>query len=534
MSKPHVAGYVIRSASSGLQEASIAARVPLTNPSGNMEGGKVIAPPGEFRIYGRLSLRTINQTIDFSGSVFECWLDDSCIFVGDPRNSNLVSNVTLINPRGRPTVLHGKKPMIEVNGQKTRIFNLMTRSGVNLGQNQAGTFGSYLQVDDDQAFLLDCVDTTAGWSLECTPSFCGTLINAPGPFNRNSAVGWIKNAQISMQCMGNGVNWDSGNTLRISDSVVQGYSQFGVRAGVARGGYGNLSMDNVYMEDSGACPNPTGNIGTAGVLVRGGAFSFQGGEGPSGHFPAFAKDGEKAKAYIYYVVINHPKWGHSNPLLFGYIQKKELKEISRSLGPTAKPSSAEYPSSMFFESRSTWEHPAAGPTWKGCLCDCHWRGPTGRLRQRNLHDFGFSKTGCTVSGCSAGLLPQTGLLARYRRAVSLSGDTNSVTAPASASRHVGVWHSRRPRSSWDRRDSGLLPRRHRMDSSLGYLHCCHAANDILRPGFVLMANKPNDGGLLTDLKGRINLLTSGSTPGHLITLDSDVQKTVATRKQSPI
>ena len=34
------------------------------------------APPGEFRIYGRL-LRTITQTIDFSGSVFECWLDDS-------------------------------------------------------------------------------------------------------------------------------------------------------------------------------------------------------------------------------------------------------------------------------------------------------------------------------------------------------------------------------------------------------------------------------------------------------------------------
>ena len=62
-------------------------------------------------------------------------------------------------------------------------------------------------------------------------------------------------------------------------------------------------MDNVYMEDSGACPNPTGNIGTAGVLIRGGAFSFQGGEGPSGHFPAFSqRRGEGLAAYIYYAL----------------------------------------------------------------------------------------------------------------------------------------------------------------------------------------------------------------------------------------
>jgi len=50
-----------------------------------------------------------------------------------------------------------------------------------------------------------------------------------------------------------------------------------------------------------------------------------------------------------------------------------------------------------------------------------------------------------------------------------------------------------------------------------------------------MANKPNnDGGLLTNLKGRLNLLTSGSGPGHLITLvDSDVPKTVATANNRP-
>ena len=46
---------------------------------------------------------------------------------------------------------------------------------------------------------------------------------------------------------------------------------------------------------------------------------------------------------------------------------------------------------------------------------------------------------------------------------------------------------------------------------------------------LLLATKPNnDGGLITNLKGRINLGTSGSGPSHLITLvDSNFDKTVA-------
>ena len=121
------------------------------------------------------------------------------IFVGDPRNSNLVSNVTLINPRGRPTVLHGKKPMIEVNGQKMRmIFNPATRSGVNLGQNQAGIARSYLQVDDDQAFFWTVSTLLPVGVSSARHPFCGTLINAPGPFNHQVGGGLDKkNAQIS-------------------------------------------------------------------------------------------------------------------------------------------------------------------------------------------------------------------------------------------------------------------------------------------------------------------------------------------------
>ena len=43
----------------------------------------MIVPPGEFKVFGRVSIRSSNITVDFSGSIVECQLDDTCIFVGD-------------------------------------------------------------------------------------------------------------------------------------------------------------------------------------------------------------------------------------------------------------------------------------------------------------------------------------------------------------------------------------------------------------------------------------------------------------------
>jgi hypothetical protein len=110
-----------------------------------------------------------------------------------------------VNPRGRPAIPNGVAPFIEVNAQKTRLFNVATRLPVT-----GGTFGSLVQVDDDQAFLLDGLDTTLGGGLRCDSTFCAPAVYAPGPFNVFSAVGWLKNLNISLQCAGNGVDWESG------------------------------------------------------------------------------------------------------------------------------------------------------------------------------------------------------------------------------------------------------------------------------------------------------------------------------------
>jgi hypothetical protein len=165
----HASGYTVTSASGGLQEALIAARFIPTNPNGTSQSGKVVVPPAEFKAYARVSVRASNITVDFSGSLVECWMNDTCIFAGDPTNSGAYLDITLINPRGRPMVASGQKPFIEINAQKTRLFNVATRVGVT-----GGTFSSYVQVDDDQAFLLDGLDTTLGAS---TGNY-GVLCNA--------------------------------------------------------------------------------------------------------------------------------------------------------------------------------------------------------------------------------------------------------------------------------------------------------------------------------------------------------------------
>jgi hypothetical protein len=140
-------------------------------------------------------------------------MNDTCIFVGDPSASTTFTDITLISPRGRPTITGGQKPFIEVNAQKTRIFNVSTRAALS-----GGTFGSYVQVDDDEAFLLDGLSTELGgqgtnYGVRCDATVCNPVVYAPGPFGTFAAVGWLKNLNISMQCTGNGIDWQSGNPL---------------------------------------------------------------------------------------------------------------------------------------------------------------------------------------------------------------------------------------------------------------------------------------------------------------------------------
>ena len=534
----HGAGYTLSSASSGLQEASIGARWRNNTPYRYVQGGKVIAPPGEFRIYAPLSIITRNQTIDFGGSIFECWVaDDACIKVGLAKDYNYTANITLVSPLGRPTQLHGRKPMIAVYGQKTRILNLLTMPGVPLGKDVSGTFGSYVSVIGDQAFLLDGLASDNGLAIECNATQCGTLIVAPGPFGghpANAAVGWLKNLNLDLQCRGNGIDWQSGNTLRVSDSVIQGYNQFGVRGGHARGGYGMIAMDNIYMEDSIACPNPLGNVGAAGVIAQGGQYDIRGGEGPAGHFPVFAKTGKIQ--YDYYLVAHHAKYGASNPLYAGYALTSgsgeitvttpdvpgaatfDLLRLTKPTGDDAYTQQAPMGTAKFAVATGVARNTACGhgvctftdkqgepakytvqpiqyfpgvPYWPGAIA-IFADGDSGSL-------YTASTVHLAINGLGIGY--QANVLGPNRAAISSLTCVQMLGSPI-----------------WQNCLGAAMP----------------PAGDYAQNATVISSRANADGTKVPNLKGRLNFLQTGSGPGHIITLeDSDPSKTLATRNNRP-
>ena len=66
--------------------------------------------------------------------------------------------------------------------------------------------------------------------------------------------------------------------LKISDSVIPGWSVFGVRVSNKRGGYSGLIADNVYFEASPACKqhSPYGNVGSSAIIAEGAQVKISG------------------------------------------------------------------------------------------------------------------------------------------------------------------------------------------------------------------------------------------------------------------
>jgi hypothetical protein len=519
----HRAGYTVSSASGGLQEALIAARFVPTNPAGVSQSGTVIVPPGELKAFARVSIRASNITVDFSGSIVECWMNDVCIFVGDPKSATAFADITLIGPRGRATIKDGQKPFIEVNAQKTRLFNVSTRVPL-----AGGTFGSYVQVDDDESFLLDGLDTSLGLGgVRCDATVCNPAISAPGPFRGFSAVGWLKHLNISMQCRGNGVDWQSGNTLRISDSVIQGYPQYGVRGGIRRGGYGGFELENVYQE-VGNCTNPMGKVGQAGAIAQGGRVRIVGGEAPLGNVPQFANTGKTD--YRYYIVARHAKYGPSNPLYAG----RALSNGSGNITVTTPD----------IAGAGTFDLLRLTP-----IADQLEQAPFG------TGNYAVATNVSRASACSKGVCTFTDhqaalqsykveapsyfpLLEFWPGSLVLSSNQDSRSALDAAR----AWMDNAPANVVAVQGTAAPALIAASCDSLGswtplWMSCysAMAPSTFYEQGALLLAVKPNaDAGRRTNLKGRLNFSTLGTGPGHIITLsDSDFQKTVATANNRP-
>lgn len=295
---PHAGGYSVGSATDGVQEAVIDAYV---QKSGTLISRQVMIDPGHHLFRARMSIRGSALTINSSGATITCAMKDTCIMMGDPSNADGFSSIVLNGLRLSPAVQQGTWPAVEDDANGSTINDLAPAASA-----PGASFGYLVQVDNDQAATITGLSTTTNFQWgRCDTSFCSTAVYGPGPFSTRAGVLWVQNSNLSMQGFSNGIDNQDGNTLQVSNTVVQGYAQFGIRAKTVFQPT-TVTLTNVYFEvDSNA--NPLGT-GSAGLIVEGGK-AVSSGSNPVGAVPQFANTG--TTQYFYYIVVHSSTLGTS-------------------------------------------------------------------------------------------------------------------------------------------------------------------------------------------------------------------------------
>ena len=241
--------------------------------------------------------------------------DNQCGWAARPGAGTIASSASL----GNVAPAHA---FILDNGQNLRVSEIYFH---NPGWASGKFLNNGIIVWNDQAFHGENI--VAGRAFNCGANYCGQAIYAPGGVvggGSMAAVGWLRGLNLSMQCGGNGINWLSGNSINVTDAVIQGQAQFALQVGNMRGNYAGAASTNIYGETSSGCTNPfysaVGLSGAAAASQAGirslGNDIFLGPQpvGPTGLLPNFAVGG--AKGYAYYLVI-HDGANISAPIRFG-------------------------------------------------------------------------------------------------------------------------------------------------------------------------------------------------------------------------
>jgi hypothetical protein len=301
------------------------------NTAGN--NGTIDLTPG--------TLYTVSSTITISNNYVILNGNGACIMTSAPGDgiyitgTGITLNDVCLMPGGASTgaAIHD-------------AINSLTNTGLTVNRPHLIQYGSNsptggyywyygIQVDTDELFVVNGYNQVFEHALgetgsitqgvlRCDSTFCGSGIYNPGG-SADSAVGYINDSAISMQCFGNPIDWEGGNDLTIKSTILQGFNQFGLRVNkLATGGSGNITLDGVHNE-VGSCTNPAlnGITAQAGYIINDGAnLKLSSGTGGGGQMPVFPNsDGvsDGTENYAYYAVI-HSGGGSTTtqPLPIGY------------------------------------------------------------------------------------------------------------------------------------------------------------------------------------------------------------------------
>ena len=313
--RTHAAGYTLSSSSQGAQEASNAAAYLPTGSLGTVQTGVVVFPPGEYTWTSTVYIHQTSQMLDLSGAIIDCKMAAACLYLSTPAlGATGTNNLTVQNFRGRAMIPGGGFPMIEDNANGSRLLHITTRDAPSC--TPFCSFSNMVKVDNDQNFLIDGLDDSAGpWNICNATNGCSVdVLIAGSPF---AGTGVIQNSNFTGGCGSNYVNDQANNTLSIKNSVMQAWNSYAVQFGGSSGGGLNpeLTMDHVYMEGS-SCTNYLGLTGNAGILNEGGTLTQRGGTGASAAIPFFKNTG--TTQFEYYVVVHSSTAGTSLPIFAGY------------------------------------------------------------------------------------------------------------------------------------------------------------------------------------------------------------------------
>lgn len=365
----HAAGYTLGSASVGIQEAindAMNNNAYCGSPCALHLGSAVIPPgSGVYVITAPVSVVGDYSVIDWEDAQLECQVNDACIVVGDRASSNQTNSVTMRNLTARPRIAAGTFPFVEDSGQGTKIDGLSPLNRLNA--EPTASFGYLIQVDDDEAAVIDHISIPGNFNwARCDTTFCSTAVYNP---SGKTGIVWLDHANLSLQCAANAIDLRGGNTGHaVTNSVVQGYPQFGIRVSTTFAPSPELTLSNVTQE-IGSCTNPVG-IGTSGVIALDGWISVKGSTF-AGNAPLFANTG--GTTYRYWIVVKTSTGKNSAPLYAGRAATNGVGNITvkwNQIGATGTVTYDVIRSSGAIDSSQTPEYPYTAICTGGSTTTC--------------------------------------------------------------------------------------------------------------------------------------------------------------------
>jgi hypothetical protein len=419
-----------------------------------------------------------------------------------------------------------------------------TMEDIKSSSGGGGNFNQFFVMDDDEQATIRNFDADGTEGLLCTANHCGSYVYSGGGSSGAPVIS-ISNTNISPQCGGNGVTVYGNNTVRVTDSVIQGFGMWGVNTQNLLGNYGGTTLENVYMEEgAGPCPHPyEGNYFSAtGIIFQGSLWPLlvRGGEQPGGHIPAFGAQNTGTVQYNYYVVANDTTSGwHSAPFFAGYALTNGTGSVTGQFPhiPPGNPGDTVtydvlrmQPSTSLTANAPSF--PVKGACTGGSATACG-SVITGQAQCSGLVcTFTDPSTSANTSSYTINGISWTPVMPFWPAAVLLAGGggqgyiTPGAAFDTEPSDVVAVNWNAFP-EVFVRYCSGI--------SNIGSLYggaweeCQEGNPNTTTSAGTLLSDGTSGGGIPVGVKGRLNFESIASAAHHIITLvDSNLAKTTAT------